>query len=122
MKRFARQLFSCVFMRSVPHTARCYAECRRVGHTQGCGGVLDGGVGAPPSVALMKGFLAVARPAGHSAAQNTQHVTRLCGTEDREENTTGFRDQPFLRAVCVNYKQGEQAQTARQLKTLFNKS
>lgn len=65
----------------------------------------------PPSAVLMKGFLTVARPARHSAAQNTQLVTQRCGTEHWEEHHTGLGDQSLSRTVCVNFKHREQTES-----------
>lgn len=71
------------------------------------GGVLDGVSRVPPSAVLMKGSLTVARPARHSAAQNTQPVTQRCGTEYWEEHHTGLRV-VIQNSVCVNFKHREQ--------------
>lgn len=52
-----------------------YTENRGTGHTLGCGDVSSMGMSrAPPSASVMKGCLPVARPIGHTEAQNTSSV------------------------------------------------
>lgn len=107
--KFSECLYLCIDLYNTLHSIAQSALQQNVLQSEA---VSSMGVSTvPPSAVLMKGFLTVARPARHSAAQNTQSVTQRCGTENWEEHHTGLGDQSLSSTVCVNIKHREQTES-----------